>query len=238
MSPDKSMAVSYGTRAEPTITEREYGAFQQAYNFFNAQLFGSTLPHVLVTLQRHARAKGYFAPNRFAGRVENTTAHELAMNPDVFTGRSDQLILSTLVHEMAHVWQQSHGTPPRRCYHDREWAGKMKEIGLQPSTTGEPGGKETGQSVTHYIIPGGPFAQAYARLAATGFQLNWQSVAFDGGERKKKAASKTKYTCPMCGANAWAKPEAQLICGTCYEEEGDISVMLPEAAPDEQREAA
>lgn len=28
----------------------------------------------------------------------NTTAHELALNPDVFTGRSDQLILSTLVH--------------------------------------------------------------------------------------------------------------------------------------------
>jgi predicted SprT family Zn-dependent metalloprotease len=64
-----------------------------------------------VTLQRHARAKGYFAPERFAGRVENTTAHELALNPDVFTGRSDELILSTLVHEMAHVWQQTHGTP-------------------------------------------------------------------------------------------------------------------------------
>ena len=40
----------------------------------------------------------------------------------------------------------------------------MKEIGLQPSTTGEPGGKETGQSVTHYILPGGPYATAYAKL--------------------------------------------------------------------------
>jgi hypothetical protein len=43
----------------------------------------------------------------------------------------------------------SHRTPPRRSYHDRQWAAKMKEIGLQPSTTGEPGGKETGSSVTH-----------------------------------------------------------------------------------------
>ena len=68
----------------------------------------------------------------------------------------------SLAHEMAHVWQQTHGTPPRRCYHDRQWAAKMKEIGLQPSTTGEPGGKETGQSVTHYIIPGGPYATAAA----------------------------------------------------------------------------
>ena len=110
---------------------------------------------------------------------------------------------------------------------------------MQPSTTGEPGGKETGQSVTHYILPGGAFAQAYARLAATGFQLNWQSVSFDGGERKKKAASKTKYTCPTCGANAWAKPEAQLICGACYEkEDGEITLMIPELTQDEQQEAA
>ncbi len=45
-------------------------------------------------------------------------------------------------------------------------------------------------------------------------------------ERKKKTASKTKYTCPACGQNAWAKPGAQLICGDCYDEdEGDVSFM-------------
>jgi hypothetical protein len=42
------------------------------------------------------------------------------MNPDAFTGRSDEDTLSTLVHEMAHVWQQSHGTAPRRSGRDRE----------------------------------------------------------------------------------------------------------------------
>jgi len=29
--------------------------------------------------------------------------------------------------------------------------------------------------------------------------------------RKKKRERKTKYTCPACGANDWAKPETQLI---------------------------
>jgi len=33
------------------------------------------------------------------------------MNPDSFTGRTDEEILSTPAHEMAHVWQQS---PERR----------------------------------------------------------------------------------------------------------------------------
>ena len=218
------------------ITPAEYRAFQDAYDFFNAQLFGGTLPHVLVTLQRHAKARGYFSPERFSGRIEKMAVHELALNPDSFTERSDEEILSTLAHEMAHVWQQTHGTVPRRSYHDRQWAAKMKEIGLQPSTTGAPGGKETGQSVTHYIIPGGGYAKAYVKLKARGFQVHWQSAP-EGKEAKAKKASKTKFTCPDCGQNAWAKPDALLICGTCYDDgEGDIYVMLAE--PDDEAEAA
>jgi predicted SprT family Zn-dependent metalloprotease len=216
------------TNSEP-ITPAEYRGFQKAYDFFNAELFGASLPHVLVTLQRHAKAKGYFSPERFTGRIEDAAAHELALNPDSFTGRTDEEILSTLAHEMAHVWQQTHGKPPTRCYHDRQWAAKMKEIGLQPTDTGAPGGKETGQSVTHTIIPGGPYSRAYARLQATGFQLHWQSAPQDREQAKAKRASKTKFTCPECGQNAWAKADALLICGNCYEDgEGDICFMLAE----------
>ena len=237
----KKTVVSYDTK-EQTITEREYHAFQVAYDFLNAELFGGSLPHVLVTFQRHAKAKGYFVADRFEGRGEKVTAHELAMNPDVFTNRTDQEILSTLAHEMVHVWQQVHGKPPRRAYHDKQWAGKMKEVGLYPTDTGAPGGKETGQSVTHYIIEGGAYQIAFAKLAATGFKLNWQSLPLTA-ERKKKAASKTKYTCGTCGANAWAKPETSLICGTCYEDEDEegervISVMVAEERDDEENQEA
>ena len=209
-----------------TITQAQYRDFQDAYDFFNRELFGSSLPPVLVTLQRHANTQGYFSPERFTGRVEPAAAHELAMNPDGFTGRTDERILSTLVHEMAHVWQQTHGTPPRRSYHDRQWAGKMKEVGLQPTTTGRPGGQEIGQSVTHYILPGGAYATAYAKLQATGFQLHWESTP-EGEQAAAKKASKTKFTCPECGQNAWAKADALLICGECYEDgKGDLRPMV------------
>lgn len=222
--------------AKEAITPAQYRAFQEAYDFFNAELFGASLPPVLVTLQRHAKARGYFSPERFTGRIEDSAAHELAMNPDSFTGRTDEEILSTLAHEMAHVWQQSHGTPPRRSYHDRQWAAKMKEIGLQPSTTGEPGGKETGQHVTHYIVPGGPYAKAYAKLKARGLQLHWQSAPA-GQQAKAKKASKTKFTCPECGQNAWAKPDALIGCGVCYED-GDGEFVLMLAEPGDEGEAA
>jgi hypothetical protein len=35
--------------------------------------------------------------------------------------------------------------------------------------------------------------------------------------RKTKAASKTRYTCPECLMNAWAKPDVHLVCGECDE---------------------
>src|ERR1700723_83623 len=114
--------------SDQTITELEYGTFQQAYNFFNQELFDGSLPDVLVTLQRKPKAKGYFSPDRFCARKSDDTAHELAMNPDTFPNDTDEDILDTLVHEMAHVWQHTHGKRPRGGYHDRQWAAKMKEI--------------------------------------------------------------------------------------------------------------
>jgi hypothetical protein len=208
-----------------TITEREYSTMQQAYDFFNAELFEGSLPHVLITYQRHARAEGYFSYERFSARTDDGKAHELAMNPDVFSIRDDRAILDTLVHEMAHVWQFEHGKPSRSGYHNKEWAKKMREIGLQPSDTGKIGGKETGQSMSDYIIPGGRFDVAYAKLAKTGLKLNWQSRQA-GKDARAKAASKTKYTCPDCGLNAWAKPAAMLICGECFAEDPEPTMML------------
>src|SRR5882724_2053817 len=186
---DKRDIVWYDTiMKRAVITLTEYQGFQRAYDFFNRELFEGSLPQVLVTLQRHANTKGYFSPERFSGRIDTAAVHELALNPDSFTGRTDEMILSTLVHEMCHVWQQTHGKPPRRSYHDRQWAAKMREIGLQPSSTGEPGGKETGQSVSHYIIPDGQYRLAYAKLATSGFKLHWQSVPAGEQARAKKSS--------------------------------------------------
>src|SRR5258708_30420427 len=85
------------SRKEP-ITPAEYRAFQKAYDFFNAELFGRSLPPVLVTLQRHASARGYFSAERFTARIEETAAHELALTPDTSTRHTDQETLSTLAH--------------------------------------------------------------------------------------------------------------------------------------------
>jgi hypothetical protein len=120
---------------------------------------------------------------------------------------------------MCHCYQQHFGTPPRRGYHNRAWAEQMIAIGLMPSDTGEPGGKHTGQGMSHYIIDGGPFDLAAEALLKSGFCLNWQSAAVELQAGKgTKERSKTKYSCPSCGQNAWAKPDSALVCGECMEE--------------------
>src|SRR5215469_9427347 len=113
------------------ITPIEYGGLQEAYDHFNRELFDGALPDVLITYQRRANSYGYFSPDRFAGRVGEFGKHELALNPDGFIHETDKDVCSTLVHEQVHVWQHVAGTAPRRGYHDRQWAAKMKAIGLQ-----------------------------------------------------------------------------------------------------------
>lgn len=199
-----------------TITTTEYCALEQAFDYFNHRLFAGKLPACLLTLQRRNRMRGYYAAERFELRPgKSRTTDEIALNPVEFAGRSDKEILSTLVHEMAHQYQAKYGRSGRRYYHNREWAEVMERVGLMPSDTGEVGGKRTGQRMSHYIIAGGVFEQAYEGLRAGGFVLNWQSKPGGGEAGEESGGKRRKYECPRCGQKAWAKAAAQLRCGAC-----------------------
>jgi hypothetical protein len=203
-------------KADPT--RQEYGSFAEAFDFFNRELFGGALTACYITLQRKANARGYYSPQRFAHRVADEQTDEIALNPAQFEGRSDKEILSTLVHEMIHLWQFQFGKPGRGRYHNHEWADKMEELGLMPSNTGLPGGKRTGQSMSHYIIPGGLFDLVCTKLLRSGFQLNWQARdPSSNGKKPGPDSSKVKYTCAPCKTNWWGKSGGSGLCGLCGE---------------------
>ena len=211
-----------------TYPNTEYSNLEHAFQHFNDILFGGTLPGALITLHDHPRARGYFRRKAFAHRSSaETSTDEICLCPGSHAGRTDHDILSTLVHEMVHLWQFHQGEPPRRCYHDKEFAAKMEEVGLMPSDTGLPGGKKTGQSMTHYVIEGGAFDLACRDLLATGWQLQWEQPARQvapaggmkgatGGESPK--ATRRKFTCATCLLTAHAKPTARILCGQCLTE--------------------
>jgi len=222
-----------------TLPIHTYIGLELAYVFFNRELFGGILPSCLITLQRSRASYGYFSGDRFVN-VKNQTevTDEISLNPMYFAERLPTNILSTLVHEMAHLWQHHFGRPSRGRYHNLQWAEKMHEIGLEPSDTGKPEGKKTGDSVSHYIVEGGRFDEACKEFLARNAALLYQDAAYrknptgenmgptgedmGGGDgedaaltRGRKAASKTKYTCERNGLNAWAKPGVRLLCGYC-----------------------
>jgi len=178
-------------------TKETYDQIQQAYEFLNRALFKGELPNCLVTLQRRNRTYGYFSGDRF-GRSDGLVTDEIALNPRHFCNRPIKEVLATLAHEMAHLWQHHHGKPGRGRYHNREWAERMKAIGLQPTDTGEEGGQETGDGVHHYVIPDGPFDAAVNKLLARGFTIAWiekpraAKGAVEGAGQDEKEPAETK----------------------------------------------
>ena len=201
-------------------TRETYDAFQDAFERLNHRLFEHRLPNALITLQRRARSYGYFAAKRMR-RSDGARAHEIALNPAHFKDRAASETLATLVHEMVHLWQAEFGAPGRGGYHNREWADAMKRIGLRPSATGAPGGRETGDRMSQYVRPGGAFERAARELIAGGFRIEWcdapRRAAYSGNAAAPRQAAasgvRRKFTCPACGQNAWAKPGAALRCG-------------------------
>ena len=149
-----------------------YLALQNAFDHFNTELFDGKLPHCLMTLRSASRVYGYHHAGRFIS-LKGEQIDELGLHPGFFTMRPIESVLSTMVHEMVHHWQENLGTPSPSNAHNQEWAKKMEALGLMPSDTGLPGGKRTGRSVSHYIIPDGKFLPSCRKLVDGGFVIPW-----------------------------------------------------------------
>lgn len=207
-------------------TSRSYTGLDAAYKFFNYWLFDDKLPDCLITLQRHKGAYGYFSGQRFALKDSQEITDEIALNPQTFEARTPIEILSTLVHEMCHLWQQHFGKPGRAGYHNVQWVEVALEVGLTPYAVDDPEMRQTGDKVSHKIEPDGRFekyAKRFLEKHDLGIYVD-RAGEEEKAARTRKAASKTRYTCPACELNAWAKPGVNLVCGDCQEE------MEPEEA--------
>ncbi len=198
-----------------TPTQRQFGAYQAAYDYFNAKLFGGSLTPSLLNFRGRGRGNlGLFWPEKW--KSGDATTHEIALNPEALD-RPLVEALATLVHEMVHQWQQDFGEPPQGNYHDKEWGRKMDEVGLTPSNTGAPGGKRTGRQMTHYVTPGGAFEAAVASMPDE-IALPWLTGgAAAEGKAPSKNKNKVKYVCP-CGVIVWGKAGIVVVCGQCREE--------------------
>ncbi len=213
-----------------------YGALIYAFDYFNQRLFHGILQHCIITMPwGRKRFRGFFCGKSWSKVNQAETCDEIAINPLYFQGSSTEQVLSTLVHEMVHLQQHQFGKPGKGAYHNKEWGRLMRQVGLIPSSTARPGGDEIGRAVSHYIEEDGVFQRVCQELLGSGFVIPWHMITASGANdddedndhegsdddhntARKKRASKTKYSCPECRLNAWAKPDTPLLCGRCRHE--------------------
>lgn len=202
------------------IARQQTEAYLNAYDYFNQELFGGELPGCILNFSRHRGAHGFVKYNswkKINEEGEECTIHELSLTPQTLS-REPKLFYSTLVHEMAHIWQIEFGTPSRSGYHNKEWAKKMVDVGLIPSDTGEIGGKQTGQRMTHYIDEEGHYLRVFNQMPQ---EYILPFIAGDGFLTAKPASkkrNKIRYECPATGFKVWGKPGLNIVCGDTGEQ--------------------
>ena len=221
-----------------TPTEKQFTAINEAYKYFNKTLFKNRLPGCILNFSRLKSSHGFMAPERWKHIGDKTFGiHEISLTPTTLY-RTPIEIFSTLVHEMAHLWQWEFGEPSRSGYHNKEWAAKMKEIGLIPSHNGKPGGDQTGQSMTHYLDPDGRYKAVFMKmpkkyiLPFTSLDAEIMKSLIEGKSNKPEAddeekrqtklnrlrppsPNKTKYSCPGCQVNVWGRPGLRMQFVMC-----------------------
>lgn len=207
MSKNKPPAPTPHYHLQPT--QDIYHDLHHIVQYMNYRLFGDQLPDCLLALRSGLPSMVCLSQQK----VQDCNVHSsdtLLFNPADFSPSPSVEWLAALAKALVHLWQRYFGTPSRYGYHNREWATKMKTIGLHPSQTGEHGGRETGDKMRYWIIEGGLLEQVANELIADKVTLRWQQTNLT--PTSPRSGKRITYQCPACGLKAWAKHDAALIC--------------------------
>ena len=193
---------------DPTRTT--YQGLTEAYDFFNERLFGGRLPRCLITMQRQRGAYGYFAGKRFGTRDGQEVTDEIALNPAHFRSRTTRRAFRP--------WRMKCATLSRIISERRPQGVSQPGMGRDDEgnrphseryrAAGRQGNRAEGEPLHRDRRA---FRPGLAELETSGFAVRYVELWGDEQARKKKAASKTKYTCPACGLNAWASRKSTLF---------------------------
>lgn len=155
----------------------------------------------------------------------------LGINPK-YLDREPQKILSTLTHELCHVYENEYIHIAKNGYHDKIWVNLMQDCGLEPVFL-----NKSKTAVNTKIKEGGvfeKFAQSFVEKNGKGYfniveynreyatdiliqKLLAKDARADNADKETKHYNhnKTKYTCAYCDAHVWGKSGLFIVCGNC-----------------------
>jgi len=132
-----------------------------AFNHFNLELFNGELPECDLSTIHLGDRHG----------TQETFGDLHFITIDILTVNDDTELYSTLVHEMAHVWQAKQLGGVFENPHCDVWLAKMAEIGLPPFMSIH--WQDEPQHCSNEVAKNGPFINSLQALIQSGFQTPW-----------------------------------------------------------------
>jgi predicted SprT family Zn-dependent metalloprotease len=199
------------------------------------------IPQVVFAINTKCKAcvVAYVQADALYDKKTDKKLQYMAINPD-YLNRKQKDILSTVCHELCHVYEHAYIHIPRGGYHDKQWAKLMEDCGLEPKYL-----NTSKTAVDHKIIKGGAFedfAKAFEEKYGEDF-FNIVSYSSEVQKKTRKALgikgddedddtpradnadkpvkkynrNKIKYVCRGCGLKVWGKPGLSVSCNECME---------------------
>lgn len=198
------------------------------------------IPQLVFAINNKCRTcvVAYVQPDALYDKKTDTKLQYMGINPD-YLDRSIGEILSTVCHELCHVYEHAYIHIPRGGYHDKQWAELMTDCGLEPIYN-----NSSKTSVHHKIIPGGVFEKFVEGFAEKYGEDYFNIVSYsaevmrrtrkelgieddpdadtpkpDNADKpiKKYNRNKIKYVCRSCGLKVWGKAGLSVSCNECME---------------------
>lgn len=229
---------------EETKTSIElYTKIQTAIDEINARFFEGKgkqkIPHVVFAINNRCKScvVAYVQADALYDKSKDEKLQYMAINPD-YLNRNIGEIVSTICHELCHVYEHAYIHIPRGGYHDKQWAELMRDCGLEPKYL-----NKSKTAVTHTINEGGEFAsfvkeftekhgEGFFNIVSYSSEIQRKTrkelgIEYDGEEDgepradnadkpvKKYNRNKIKYICPECQAKVWGKAGLSIHCNEC-----------------------
>lgn len=232
------------TKEVKTSTEL-YEKIQKVIDEIDKRFFSGAkkekIPQLVFAINNKCRTcvVAYVQPDALYDKKTDTKLQYMGINPD-YLDRSLGEILSTVCHELCHVYEHAYIHIPRGGYHDKQWADMMKECGLEPVYN-----NSSKTSVSHKIIKDGIFEKFVADFTEKYGEDYFNIVSYstevmkrtrkelgiedddeddspkpDNADKpiKKYNRNKIKYVCSGCGMKVWGKSGLSIHCNECDED--------------------
>lgn len=158
------------------IVYQELNVIFERFNKMFEEYLGDKLDaeDIIFTLQRKNKMIGCLIHNAFE-HTNGSFKHEISLNPEYFTVKPKIEILRVFCQELLKLYRIYFGDPEtlKIDFYDADWGAFMLVVGLVPSSTGKPDGKDTGKKMSSYILPDGPFLALCNELADEGLLIDW-----------------------------------------------------------------